>query len=117
MEDQDVNRILKNIAKQAEQAREEQLAEEKAREREAIRYAKAVSKQEVTDKTQQKDIASYTAVIIARLEYKSGDAPDTKQLAEDLKQTINKWVNQKGFTGIDPREPVPTLVSLDVDIQ
>ncbi len=117
MEDQDVNRVLKDIAKQAERARKEQLAEEKAREREAIRYAKAVAKWEVTEKTKQKGSASYTAVIIARLEYKGGDAPNTRQLADDLRQTINKWVSQKGFTGIDPQEPVPKLVSLDVDIQ
>ena len=117
MGDQDVNRVLKDIARQAERARKEQLAEEKAREKEAIKYAEEVAKREAIDKAKQKGSESYTAVIIARLEYKSGDAPNTRQLADDLRQTINRWVSQKGFTGIDPQEPVPRLVSLDVDIQ
>ena len=117
MEDQDVNRVLKNIARQAERARKEQLAEEKAREKESIKYAQEVAKREATEKAKQKGSESYTAVIIARLEYKGGDAPTTRQLADELRQTINRWVSQKGFSGIDPQEPVPKLVSLDVDIR
>ena len=76
-----------------------------------------MAKREATEKAKQKGSELYTAVIIARLEYKSGDAPGTRKLADELRQTINKWVSQKGFTGIDPQEPVPRLVSLDVDIQ
>ena len=117
MEGRDVDRVLKDIAKQAERARKQQIAEEKTREKEAIRYTEEVAKREAIDKAKQKGGESYTAVIIARLEYKMGDAPSTRQLADELRQTINKWVSQKGFSGIDPQEPVPKLVSMDVDIQ
>lgn len=112
MEGRDVNWVLKYIAKQAERARKEQLAEEKARDREAVKYAREVAKREAKEKAKQKGRELYTAVIITRLEYKSDDAPSVKQLADELRQTINGWVGQKGFTGIDPRGPVPTLVCL-----
>ena len=67
------------------------------------------------DKHKGKSI--YNVVIIAQLEYKADEAPDEKKLAEDIGRTIKKWADQKRFYSIDPKEPVPELVSLDVDIQ
>ena len=107
------DRIIKELAKQASKARKEELALAKAREREEQRIAKVKAKHE--DKHTEKSI--YNVVIIAQLEYKADDAPDEKKLAEDIGRTIKKWADQKRFTSIDPKEPVPELVSLDVDIQ
>ena len=105
--------IAKKLAEEASRARKEELAQGKAREKEAKRIAKAQAKDE--DKHKGKSI--YNVVIIAQLEYNTDDAPDEKQLAEDIGRTIKKWADQKRFTGIDPKEPVPELVSLDVDVQ
>ena len=113
--DKDTDRIVRELAKQAARARKEELAQEKAREREERRIAKAEAKTKYEDKHKGKSI--YNVVIVAQLEYKADDAPDEKKLAEDIGRTIQKWAEQKRFTGIDPREPVPELVALDVDIQ
>ncbi len=113
MVNNDADRIVKEIARQAARDRKQELAQEKAREREEQRRAREKAKCE--DKHTGKSI--YNVVIIAQLEYNTDDAPDEKKLAEDIGRTIKKWADQKRFTGIDPKEPVPELVSLDVDIQ
>ena len=107
------DRIAKELAREASMTRKRELALEKIREREEQKRAKMQAKYE--DKHKGKSI--YSVVIIAQLEYKTDDAPDEKKLAEDIGRTIKKWADQKRFTGIDPKEPVPELVSLDVDIQ
>ena len=111
--DNEIDKIAKALARDAARARRQELAEDKARGREEQRRAKGKVRRE--DKQKGKSI--YNVVIIAQLEYKADDAPDEKKLAEDIGRTIQKWAEQKRFTGIDPREPVPELVALDVDIQ
>ena len=113
MVNNDADRIVKEIARQAARDRKQELAQEKAREREEQRRAKVKAKYE----EKQKGKSIYNVVIIAQLEYNTDDAPDEKKLAEDIGRTIKKWADQKRFTSIDPKEPVPELVSLDVDIQ
>ena len=105
--------LAREAAREAARAREQELAQEKTRKREEQRRAKVRVKYE--DKHKGKSI--YNVVIITQLEYNTDDAPDEKKLAEDIGRTIKKWADQKRFTGIDPKEPVPELVSLDVDIQ
>ncbi len=113
MVNNDADRIAKELAKEASRARKLELAQEKAREREEQKRAREKVKYE----EKQKSKSIYNVVIIAQLEYNTDDAPDEKKLAEDIGRTIKKWADQKRFTGIDPKEPVPELVSLDVDIQ
>ena len=113
MVNNDADRIVKEIVSQADRDRKQELAQEKAREREKQR--RAIEKAKYEEKQKRKSI--YNVVIIAQLEYNTDDAPDEKKLAEDIGRTIKKWADQKRFTGIDPKEPVPELVSLDVDIQ
>ncbi len=115
MVEDDFNKEIKRITKRAVQVRRQELAEEKAREREAQRIAKEESKERLKQK--EKGSTSYTAVIIAKLEYEGDKTPTEEELADDLGRTIVKWASQKGFTGIDPKEPVPKLVSVDVDVQ
>ncbi|MFC2072647.1 hypothetical protein ACFLUU_08140 [Chloroflexota bacterium] len=64
-----------------------------------------------------KKVTNYTAIIIAKLEYDGVDLLSKEQLAEDLGRTIEKWADQKGFYGISPKEPIPKLISVDVDIK
>ena len=111
--DNEIDKIAKALARDAARARRQELAEGKARGREEQRKAK--EKVKLERKREGKSI--YNVVIIAQLEYKADDAPDEKKLAEDIGRTIQKWAEQKRFTGIDPKEPVPELVALDVDIQ
>lgn len=113
MVNNDADRIVKGITKKAARARKEELALEKVRERKEQRRVKT----EVNYKDKHKGKSIYSVVIITQLEYKADEAPDEKKLAEDIGRTIKKWADQKRFTGIDPKEPVPELVSLDVDIQ
>ena len=108
----DFDRISKKLAEQASRARKEELEQEQTREKEAKRLAKAQTNRE--NKDTGKSI--YNVVIIAQLEYQTDHAPNEKKLAEDIGHTIIKWADQKRFTGIDPKEPVPKLISLDVDI-
>ena len=115
MVEDDFKQEIKEIAKRASRERKQELAREKAREREARRLAKAESKTRLKHKKEEN--TPYTAVIIAKLEYGGENIPTKEQLAEDLGRTIMKWASQKGFTGIDPKEPMPKLVSVDVDVQ
>ena len=113
MGENDFDKETKKITKRAVQVRKQELAEEKAREREVQRIAKTESKA----RPKQKDSTSYTAVIIAKLEYEGDNTPTKKQLAEDLGHIIMKWVSQKGFYTINPKEPVPKFISVEVDVQ
>lgn len=115
MVDKDLNKQIDAIARQAERARKEELEEKRTLEREAEKLARV----EVQARPKQtgKQAVSFTVTIIAKLEYGADHTPTRERLAEDLGYTIKKWASQKGFTGIDPKEPVPVLVSVDVDVQ
>ena len=110
---EDFDRISKNLVRQAKRQRKQELALEKAREKEERKIARVEGKLE--DKKPGKSL--YNVVLIAKLEYKEGEAPDEKKLAEDVARTFIKWAGQKKIISIDPKEPVPELVSLDVDVQ
>ena len=109
----DFSKISKDLVKQAKRERKQELALEKAREREERKIARAEAKQEV----KQPGKSLYNVVLIAKLEYKDDEAPDEKKLAEDVARAFIKWADQKKILSIDPQEPVPELVSLDVDVQ
>jgi len=111
--DRDMDRIASQLAKQAKRERKQELAQEKAMKKEERRIAEPKAKQEGT----QAGKSLYNVVVIAKFEYKEGEAPDEKKLAEDIARTIIKWADQKKIISIDPKEPVPELVSLDVDVQ
>ena len=98
MAENDFQKEIKKVTKRAIREREQELAQEKAR-------------------SKQKERTSYTAIIIAKLEYDGADIPSKEKLAEDLGRTIMKWVEQKDFYSISPKEPVPKLISIDVDIK
>ena len=98
MAENDFQKEIKKATKRAIREREQELAQEKAR-------------------SKQKGSTSYTVVIIAKLEYDGADIPSKEKLAEDLGRTIMKWADQKGFYGISPKEPIPKLISVDVDIK
>jgi len=101
--------------KQSKDERKQELAQEKARKMEARRIAK--TKSEVRSKQKEKESTPYTAVIIAKLEYEGASVPSKEQLAEDLGSIIIKWADNKGFYAINPKEPIPILISVDVDIK
>ena len=109
----DFDRISKDLVKQAEREKKQELALEKARKKEAREIARAEAIQEV----KQPGKSLYNVVVIAKLEYKDDEAPDEKKLAEDIARTLIKWADQKKILSVDPQEPVPELVSLDVDVQ
>jgi hypothetical protein len=115
MVDKDFNKRIDEIARRAVQARKEELEEKRAREKEVQELARVEA--QARPKQTGKQNVSFTATIIARLEYGVDHTPTKEQLAEDLGYTIKKWASQKGFTGIDPKEPVPALISVDVDVQ
>ena len=98
MAENDFQKEIKKVTKRAMREREQELAQEKAR-------------------SKQKESTSYTAVIIAKLEYDGADIPSKEKLAEDLGRTIMKWADQKAFYGISPKEAIPRLISVDVDIK
>ena len=115
MSENDFQEQIEKITKRAVNERKQELADEKARKKEEDRTAKIESKMS----SRQKEIQStpYTAVIIAKLEYEGANIPSKEQLAEDLGRNIMKWADQKGFYSINPEEPVPKLISVDVDIK
>ncbi len=100
MGENDFDNETKKVTKRAIHERKQELVQEKAR-----------SNQE------KKESTSYTAIIIAKLEYDGADMLSKEQLAEDLGRTIMKWADQKVFYGISPKEPIPKLISVDVDIK
>ena len=115
MVEKDFNKKIKEIVERAKQARKQELADEKVGEKEE--KAQRIANAEAKASPKQKESTLFTVVIITRLEYEGVNTPTREQLAEDLGTTITKWASQKGFTGIDPKEPVPKLVSVDVDVQ
>ena len=108
-----LDRITNRIAKQAKIEKKQELAMEKSIAKEERRKADAEAQFEV----KQPGKSIYSVVVVAKLEYKEGQSPDEKKLAEDVARTLIKWIEQKGVISIDPKEPVPELVSLDVDVQ
>ena len=100
MAENDFQKEIKKVTKRAIHERGQELAQEKAR-----------------SKQKEKESTSYTAVIIAKLEYDGADIPSKEKLAEDLGRTIMKWADQKAFYGISPKEAIPRLISVDVDIK
>jgi predicted AAA+ superfamily ATPase len=115
MSENDFQEQIEKITKRAVNERKEELAQEEAMKREARRTANAESK--MSSKQKEKESTPYTAVIIAKLEYEGANIPSKEQLAEDLGRNIMKWADQKGFYSINPEEPVPKLISVDVDIK
>ena len=113
MGENDFDKETKKISKRAVQARKQELAEEKAREREMHRIAKTESKA----RPKQKDSTSYNAEAGEEEPDECDNTPTKKQLAEDLGRIIMKWVSQKGFYAINPKEPIPKLFSVEVDVQ
>ena len=115
MSKNDYQKEIKKITKQSIDERKQELSQEKVRKREARRTAK--TKSEVRSNQKEKKSTPYTAVIIAKLEYEGAGAPSKEQLAEDLGSIIIKWADKKGFYAINPKEPIPKLISVDVDIK
>ena len=115
MPDSDFKKEIKKITKQSIDERKQEITQEKARKNEARRIDK--TKSEEGSKQKEKESTSYTAVIIAKLEYEGACAPSKEQLAEDLGNIIIKWADKKGFYAINPKEPIPKLISVDVDIK
>ena len=113
MSDNDFQKEIKKITRRAIHERKQKLTQEKASKREARRAAKI----ETEAKSKQKESMTYTAVIIAKLEYEGTNVPSKEQLAEDLGLTVMKWADQKDFYSISPKEPIPKLISVDVDIK
>ena len=109
----DFDEITTRLAREAKIEKKQELALEKEIEKEQRRQA-AIEPQ---FEAQQPGKSIYSVVVVAKFEYNEGQSPDEKKLAEDIGRTIKKWAEQKRFTGIDPKEPVPELVALDVDIQ
>ena len=115
MVEKDFDRKIKEIAERAKQARKQEPADKKVREKEE--KAQGIANAESKASPKQKESTLFTAVIITRLEYEGVNTPSREQLAEDLGTTIMKWVNEKGFYAISSKEPVPKLVSIDVDVK
>ena len=115
MSEDDFQKEIRRVTTRATRERKQELAQEKVRRREARKRAKTES--EARSKQKEEESTHYTAVIIADLEYDNSDIPSKEQLAEDLGRTIMKWADQKGFYGISPKEPIPKLISVDVDIK
>jgi hypothetical protein len=100
MVENDFQKEIKKIAKRTKHERKQELVQDKAR-----------------SKQKEKESKSYTAIIIAKLQYDETDIPSKEKLAEDLGSIIMKWADQKGFYGISPKEPIPKLISVEVDIK
>ena len=115
MSENDFDKRIKEIAKEAKQARKQELAAKRVREKEE--KSQGIANTESQANPKQKKSTLFTAVIITRLEYEGVNTPSKEQLAEDLGTTIMKWVNQKSFYAIESKAPVPKLVSIDVDIK
>jgi len=130
MSKDDLQDKIKKITVQAKNERKQESAQEKAIKMEVRKTARAESEArkmetrraantepEVKSKPKETENTSYTAVIIVRLEYEGNKVPEKERLAEDLGNTIIKWTDQKGFYGISPKESVPRLISVNVDIE
>ncbi|MFC2056700.1 hypothetical protein ACFLTO_03920 [Chloroflexota bacterium] len=108
MAENDFQKEIKKVTKRTIHEGKQELAQEEA---------SSKQKQEEKESESESESTSYTAIIIAKLEYDGAGMPSKEQLAEDLGRTIMKWADQKGFYGISPREPIPKLISVDVDIK
>ena len=113
MAENDFQKEIKKVTKRGIHKRKQELAQEKARKREARRTAKIES----DARSKQKESTTYTVVIITKLEYDGADIPSKEQLAEDLGSTIMKWADQKSFYAISSKGSIPKLISVDVDIK
>jgi hypothetical protein len=115
--DKDMERIAKALAKQAKLDKKQEIKMEKAIKKEEKIRAEIEALPQYGQAEENPVKSVYTAVVVAKLEYKDGEVPDEQKLAEDIARTIIKWADQKSIISIDPKEPVPILTSLDVDIQ
>ena len=115
MSESDFQKELKKITRQATQERKQEIAQERAKKREANRKAKANYK--IQTKKVSQESTKYTAEIIAELEYDGVNIPSKEKLAEDLGHTIMRWADQKSFYAINPKESIPNLISVEVDIK
>ena len=100
MAEDNFQKEIKKVTKRAIHEREQESVQEKAK-----------------SKQKRKESTSYTAIIIAKLEYDGADIPSKEQLAEELGRTIMKWADHKSFYSISPKESIPKLTSIDVDIK
>lgn len=114
MANNDFDREIDKLTKQAVQEQRQELAEKKVREQEAPLTTEAEST--VSPKQNEKKRPFYTVGIIVKLEYEGDSVPTKEQLAEDIGHTIMTWVSQKEFYAISSKEAVPKLVSVDVDV-
>lgn len=112
MSEDDFQQEMKKISTRAKYERKQELAQEKEKGKEERRTAKM--KSEVRSKEKEKEITPYTALIVAKLEYEGAFVPSKEQLAEDLGAIVVKWFDQKNFYALNPKEPVPKLISIDV---
>ena len=115
MLEKDFDKRIKGIAERAKRVRKQELADNKVREKEAKAQEMASAESKVSAK--QTETTLFTAVIISRLEYEGANTPTREQLAEDLGTAVMKWVDQKRFYAIESKEPIPKLVSIDVNIK
>ncbi len=127
MPENDFDAQIDQIVKRAQKERKQDRAEEKTKKVEEIGEGKEKKREEkrkareepkATPKEVKKERkASYTAVIIVKVDYQGGNAPAKEQLAEELGRTIINWADQKKFYAISQKEPVPELISVDIDVQ
>jgi len=106
---------IKQITSRAKNESKQKLQKDKGREKETPQTSNSGAK--VNSKQKAKVPASYTAVIVAKLEYDGAETLNKEKLAEELGLIIMKWADQKGFYNISPKESIPKLISVDVDIQ
>jgi hypothetical protein len=100
--------------KKAEEKAEK--AREKAKKIEAEKITKAEPESSPKEGKKMRK-SSYTAVIVAKVDYQGDNIPAKEQLAEELGRIIINWADQKKFYAISQKEPSPELISIDIDIQ
>ena len=115
MVEKDFDKRVKDIAERAKREKRQELADKRVREKEEKTQKIANTDFQASPKYEESTL--FTVAIVTRLEYEGVNTPSREQLAEDLGTTIIKWVNQKSFYAIESKEPVPKLVSIDVDIK
>ena len=115
MAENDYKKEIDKITKRAVRAKRRELAEEKIREKETEPVTMQAPR--LSSIQEERKSTTFTVVIVAKLEYDGDNIPSKEQLAEDIGNTVIKWVNQKDFYAITPKDAVPRLISVDVDVK
>ena len=115
MSENEFNEAIEQITTQAKKESKKKIKKNNVSKKEAPKTAKIKVKR--NSKQKEKAVTSYTAVIVAKLEYDGAEALNKEKLAEELGHTIMKWADQKGFYNISSKESIPKLISVDVDIK